>query len=63
MNDLEICSDCGCAVPADIAHYGGWGKPTLMNGQGYPICLPCFDRLYNTHVADIDDDYDPELEY
>ena len=52
--ELEICSDCGCAVPADIAHY---------DGQGYPICLPCFDRLYNTHVADINDDYDPELEY
>ena len=54
MMDFEICSDCGCAVPADIAHY---------DEQAQPICLLCFDRLYNTHVADIDDDYNPELEY
>ena len=50
MNDLIMCSDCGCTMPSSEAEY--------LDVGGDPICTDCFDEVYPSSYERLDN-FDP----
>ena len=50
MNDLIMCSDCGCTMPSSEAEY--------IDVGGDPICTDCFDEVYPSSYERLDN-FDP----